>query len=794
MAKFRSINIRSGSVISQHLSEGITVNGITLSGSQASQRSFSLNNKIGLIGTNVNYDLDSFLSKFGGVVSGATTVLSVTTASGSVVVPSGSTLTINTALSGADLLQAVSGISGSSVTVSKLITLTDSSVLSDASIHEHTVSALGGKEERQLAKIAASGTDTISLDFGDFSVMNVPNSASLSASDVEAYLNGQLLEYNSSSGYSFDSTNGLVTFNPAISGDHLMVVWRSPDPTAENYEPQYEVNRYPYLNGENIVYSNSLYTVGGPVSDTLGNWSSSNPDGLPDLHFRLALLEKKVLRQIDLYDENGIFASTASGAGLNKIHVYTGRIKRTLPFTMYGYGSFVFDIYASPSAALANGSGWVEARYLWGSTLYDTNSAITNRTGLDSGPSYSNLGNNIDAIYSWYVPKRVFTNQTIKRSQRYTDNQGVERTRIVSGSFPFDFNYISNDNTLPYASSSDYQNKTFYRYPRLPNGQQPDYFESYTTGIPADIRTSPTWSKFTITANGVLPTYATHLSLSIVTTGVYVTGGPTRTVTFSTKNVNYPIVTLAHDPSTGEDFIHFDPQTQTLKLTKTFFGFTTEEGIIDIKVDDAAAFQRMTHLRQFGKLDVYVPTTVSRVANTISVDANGNNYISSYSGRPLTSSITATGSVLFSFRANVYTAEQTDTYYGATIYSLGVSNRSVAGNLSYPYSNLEEVHYMDPGLTEDDGVNNDLLEADEFSFDNLPEGSSINSYYSIAKASVMKLNGFQEVSFSGSFSQTLPKLVMSAQSISYGSVAGVTIYGSTQADEISFEITQATQL
>jgi len=221
MAKFRGIQIRDGAITSTHLVTGITVNGITLSGSAANQHTFAVLNSVGLEGTAGSYNLDSFLIKSGGTVSGSLTVTGSLTVSGGVVVPSGTTLLIGPALSGTDLIQALSGIDAG-VTATKLIQLTNTSTVTG---HTHTTSSLSIKEEHMLTKVATSGTDYITLDFGTASNLSLPTGNGAVSSDIEAFINGQLLEYNESVGFSLSGSD--VKFNPAISGDHLAVIWRA---------------------------------------------------------------------------------------------------------------------------------------------------------------------------------------------------------------------------------------------------------------------------------------------------------------------------------------------------------------------------------------------------------------------------------------------------------------------------------------------------------------------------------------------------------------------------------------
>lgn len=221
MAKFRGIQIRDGAITSTHLVTGIAVNGITLSGSAASQYTFSVLNSLGLAGVSGSYNLDSFLTKSGGTVSGSVTVTGSITVSGGFVVPSGTTLLIGPALSGSDLIQALSGIDVG-VTVGRLIELTNASTISG---HTHTTASLNLKEEHMLTKVATSGSDSITLNFGTASTLSLPTGNGSVSSDIEAFINGQLLEYNVSTGFSL--TGSLVQFHNSISGDHLAVIWRA---------------------------------------------------------------------------------------------------------------------------------------------------------------------------------------------------------------------------------------------------------------------------------------------------------------------------------------------------------------------------------------------------------------------------------------------------------------------------------------------------------------------------------------------------------------------------------------
>jgi hypothetical protein len=221
MAKFRGIQIKDGAITSSHLVTGITVNGIVISGSAASQRTFTVDTIMQLDGANVSYDLNSFLTRAGGTITGTLTVTGLTTASGGLSVPSGASFNIGSSLSGTDIIQALSGID-SGVTATRLIALTNASTVTG---HTHTSASLGIKEERMLTKTATSGTDSINLTFGTANTLSLPTGAASTASDIEAFINGQLLEYDSETGYTVSGSG--VTFHSSISGDHLAVVWRT---------------------------------------------------------------------------------------------------------------------------------------------------------------------------------------------------------------------------------------------------------------------------------------------------------------------------------------------------------------------------------------------------------------------------------------------------------------------------------------------------------------------------------------------------------------------------------------
>lgn len=226
MGKFRGIQIRDGAITSNHLITGITVNGITLSGNAAQQKDFTVVNQVGLKANsdNQSYNLDLFFTKAGGTITGSVTVTGVITVSGSLVVPSGAAFALGDSVSGADILQALAGVD-LAVTPSMLIMMTNSGTVTTQ--HIHNMSDLGGKEERMLFKTATQEQDSITLNYGDFTQIVLATGTGTVASDIEAYINGQLLEHDASSGFSFNTGNGVVTFNPSISGDKLSVVWRA---------------------------------------------------------------------------------------------------------------------------------------------------------------------------------------------------------------------------------------------------------------------------------------------------------------------------------------------------------------------------------------------------------------------------------------------------------------------------------------------------------------------------------------------------------------------------------------
>lgn len=237
MAKFRSPQIKDGAINTNHLVSGIVVNNILLSkgaGNADQNVTFTVLNTLTLSGTdNTTYNLDELFPKSGGTITGSLVVTDTITASGGLTVPSGASFTVSngtSTVSGADLIQALAGVAstGTSVTATNLITLTDGS---DASaLHSHTAKSLDIKETRAISKRATTSEDTISTNFGNAVNFVIPSGDTLLSSDIEVYLNGQLIEYGTGSGtyaWATNGTTGTVTFNSSISGDHLYVKWRA---------------------------------------------------------------------------------------------------------------------------------------------------------------------------------------------------------------------------------------------------------------------------------------------------------------------------------------------------------------------------------------------------------------------------------------------------------------------------------------------------------------------------------------------------------------------------------------
>jgi hypothetical protein len=237
MAKFRSPQIKDGAIDSNHLISGIVVNNVLLSKGQRNSGqniTFTVLNTLTLSGTdNTTYDLDSLFPKSGGTITGNLIVTGSITASGGLTVPSGASFSITngtSTVSGADIIQALAGVAstGTTVTAANLITLTDGS---DAStLHTHTPKSLGFKETRALSKRATVSEDTLTTNFGNASLFAVPSGSGSESSDIEVYLNGQLIERGTGSGtfaWAVSGNSGTVTFNSSISGDHLYIKWRA---------------------------------------------------------------------------------------------------------------------------------------------------------------------------------------------------------------------------------------------------------------------------------------------------------------------------------------------------------------------------------------------------------------------------------------------------------------------------------------------------------------------------------------------------------------------------------------
>lgn len=237
MGKIRGPQIAYSAIDTNHLVSGIVVNNVLLNKSAqaaSGNLTFTVLNTLELSGTeDRTYDLDSLFARSGGTISGSLTVTGTLTASGGLTVPSGATLTITNGTStvtSSDLLQALAGVATNAptVTAANLKTLTDGS---DASaLHTHSLTNLGFKETKALGKRATTANDTITLNYGDASQMTVANVNTLASTDIEVYLNGQLIERGATEGsftWTVNGTTGTVTFNGSTSGDHLYVKWRA---------------------------------------------------------------------------------------------------------------------------------------------------------------------------------------------------------------------------------------------------------------------------------------------------------------------------------------------------------------------------------------------------------------------------------------------------------------------------------------------------------------------------------------------------------------------------------------
>lgn len=237
MAKFRSPQIKDGAILTNHLVSGIVVNNILLSKGERNQGqniTFTVLNSMTLTGTSsATYNLDEFFPRSGGTITGSLIVTGAVTASGGLTLPSGAIFTITdgtATVSGADLIQALAGVAstGTTVTAANLKKLTDGS---DASaLHTHTASSLGFKEIKALSKRATVSNDTLTTNFGNAAVFVIPSGSGTVSSDLEVYLNGQLIEYGNDTGHyswSTNGTSGTVTFNGVVSGDHLYIKWRA---------------------------------------------------------------------------------------------------------------------------------------------------------------------------------------------------------------------------------------------------------------------------------------------------------------------------------------------------------------------------------------------------------------------------------------------------------------------------------------------------------------------------------------------------------------------------------------
>ena len=293
MAKFRSPQIKDGAIDTNHLVSGIVVNNILLTKSASRQAggdvTLTVHNSMTLSGTDsATYNLDEFFPRSGGTITGSLVVTGLVTASGGLTIPASAIFTITngtSTVSGADIIQALAGVAstGTTVTAANLKKLTDGSEAS--ALHAHTSKSLGFKETKSKSKRATTANDTISTDFGNAANFTIPSGDGVLASDIEVYLNGQMIGYGlTSNTYSWatSGTTGIVTFNNSISGDHLYVKWRAVDIFHGS-----GINNSPIISDpiyDSYVYTDEIfsYTIpSGHAFDPDGHMLTYSASGLP---------------------------------------------------------------------------------------------------------------------------------------------------------------------------------------------------------------------------------------------------------------------------------------------------------------------------------------------------------------------------------------------------------------------------------------------------------------------------------------------------------------------------------
>lgn len=630
MGKFRGIQIRDGAVVSSHLATGITVNGIIISGSAATQKTFTVNAIMQLDGANVSYNLDSFLTKAGGTVTGSVVVTGTLTASGSALVPSGTTFLLGSGVSGSDLLQALAGIS-SGVTAATLISLTSGAVISTGT-HTHNFDAIVGKVEHMLTKTATQSADTISLNYGTYDAMSIPTTTASASSDIEAFINGQLLEYGASTGYTFDTTGGVVTFNPAISGDKLAVIWRAQDATKTGVTITYTPNYWP---GVTPNTTEGIYTVGGTVTDRYGTdfANPTNPDGVRDVHLRMTLTDRNDIYRIQLTDGSQIVAAAGSGftgntASRVPIKIFTGGIERTLPFDLSGSGSVTFDMYfTTPSSLTQGGRVYATVFQSGGTTITGVNSSFSvGNTTLESFVSATQEAlSSPQDIYSPELSRVIFSVTGTAPYQHQTLN------KTVSDKIYLDVEFISANNSLPAGNTRpNHIRKTQWydpntgdpvSYPDSP--EQFRYYYNIYTGITLTDWNSSDWLKLRVTPKNISAwskVWGGGLVLSVSTPGM--TGYSRRTDSYK-----FPLLTY----TTGGQLIWgLDVYTEERTVSSWLWGDYTYA--VRDYILDASADARLSHIKSGNSIDLYVRPTYT--------------YYSSYYGQTVTGNLLYTGTLV----------------------------------------------------------------------------------------------------------------------------------------------------
>jgi len=203
---------------------------------QAGQNIYVLGNTVAL-----GFDGNSSLKSSVTMVSGANLTIdeggdlilksNVQKGHGSMVVESGASISMQAGASFSVDADASFSFAGDTALGSDLAKLVNDSVISGAdALHSHALGSLGIKEPKAKAVIADDSNDEVVLASGYYynqANFAVPSAGAASDSDLEVYLNGQLIEEGNSGAempqFTFTRESRVVKVYGSIVGDHIYI-------------------------------------------------------------------------------------------------------------------------------------------------------------------------------------------------------------------------------------------------------------------------------------------------------------------------------------------------------------------------------------------------------------------------------------------------------------------------------------------------------------------------------------------------------------------------------------------